>query len=174
MHCTDWEECIALHVGGDLPAAEAAAVERHLAACAECQALWSGMKKSLELLQGVHAEELPQASYTAVRARVLAELEGRRAWWRSGWVYGVAAAAVALLVVLAVWPGRRVMPLPRIAVAGPPAPAVMAVAARREVVTSRGRRKRLPHQPHQQELRQPLLVRLVSDDPNVVIYWIAD
>jgi len=175
MHCLDWEERVALHVGGDLPAAEAAPVEQHLAGCADCQVFWSGMKESLELIQGAHAEVLPQASYTAVRARVLAELDGRRAWWRGGWFYGAAAVALALLVVLAVWPGLRVKPLPRMAVAGPPAPVVVTpVAARREAATNRGRRKRTPRQPQQLEPRRPLLVRLVTNDPNVVIYWIAE
>src|SRR4029077_15321220 len=121
MHCKDWEERVALHVGGDLPAAESAAVERHLAGCSGCQVLWSGMKEGLELLHGAHAEPLPPAAYTAVRGRVLAKLaDGRRAGGR--WAAGLAAAAVMVLVALAVWPVRRVEPLPSVVLRVPPAP----------------------------------------------------
>ncbi|HXB72571.1 MAG TPA: zf-HC2 domain-containing protein [Candidatus Acidoferrales bacterium] len=170
MHCKDWEERIALHVGGDLPAAERSAVERHLAECGGCQVLWSGMKESLELLHGAHAEPLPPAAYTAVRGRVMAELAaGRRVWWR--WAGGLAAAAaIVIMVALAVWPEPRVAPLPRIALAIPPAPELhltLAPHAFRAAPLSRAARvsKRSP---------QPLLVRLITDDPNIVIYWIAD
>ena len=82
MHCRDWEERLALHVGGDLPAAKAAEVERHLAECGPCQGFWSGMKESLELLEEIHAEPLVPACYTAVRGRVMAEIQSRRVWWR--------------------------------------------------------------------------------------------
>jgi len=161
MHCKDWEERLALHVGGDLPADESSAVERHLAVCSGCQVLWSGMKQSLELLQGAHAEPLPPASYTAVRGRVLAELAaGRRTWWR--W----AAALAALAALLLVWPERRVPPLPPVALAHPPRPPLYQ--------PSHGRKGVVPGHRPKPVLRQPLLVRLVTDDPDIVIYWIAD
>ena len=178
MHCKDWEERVALHVGGDLPAAEASAVERHLAGCSGCQVLWSGMKESLELLHRAHAEPLPPATYTAVRGRVMAELvDTRRVWWR--WAAGLAAAVVVILVALAVWPERPVPPLPRLAMAVPAAPPVIRTApeifrAAPEIFrAARVSKRSAPPQPKPVP-RQPLLVRLVTDDPNIVIYWIAD
>jgi len=166
MSCKEWEERVALHVGGDLPAEIASAVERHLAGCSGCQVLWSGLRESLELLQAAHAEPLPPAAYTAVRARVLAELSMRRQpWWR--WAAGLAAAALLLLVALAVRPLPKVEPLPPLALAVPPAPSVRAMA-----IPAPPRPKPRPHLAAAP--RQPLLVRLVTNDPNVVIYWIAD
>jgi anti-sigma factor RsiW len=178
MNCSDWEERIALHAGGDLPAAEAAEVERHLQGCAGCQALASGLKQSLELLKEAHAEPLAPAHFSAVRARVVAELEHKR---RRAWSYGLAAVAVALLVVLALRPGRT----PVVATRQPLS--YVRGSDRSEPRTSEsGTVPNLPR-PHRRAARrvvranapdtsgsEPLLVKLVTDDPNVVIYWIAD
>ena len=78
MNSSDWEERVALHAGGDLPPAEAAEVERHLRECAACQVLASGLKQSLALLKEAHNEPLAPAHFSAVRARVVAELEQER------------------------------------------------------------------------------------------------
>jgi anti-sigma factor RsiW len=189
MNCSDWEERIALHAGGDLPPAEAAEVERHLRECAGCQVLASGLEQSLALLKEAHNEPLSPAHFPAVRARVVAELEQeqrRGAFWarRRAWGYGLAAVAVALLVMLALRPGRT----PAVArtnrsltVAAPTAP----VVATREKIGG-GRESAV--RPHIRRVArrvvranvpdtsnpEPLLVKLVTDDPNVVIYWIAD
>ena len=201
MYCQDWEERIALHAGGDLAAAEAAAVERHLAACAECRAFRSAMSESLELLREAHTEALEPAFYTAVRGRVMAELEGeasagagRRLWLRRGWMAGMAAGLVAAALLLALAlsnrPVRRLEAPPRVAgglVAGagiPPAPRAPApLPDGRGSGRSPARRPAWPlshgrgsgrSRAHKQAASEPLLVRLVTDDPNVVIYWIAE
>jgi anti-sigma factor RsiW len=173
MQCKDWEERVALHVGGDLASDDASAVERHLAGCAGCQVLWSGMRESLELLHGAHVEALPSAAYTAVRGRVMAELAaGQRVWWR--WVAGLAAVAAVMLGALAVWPERAIKPLPRVVLAVPPVFQTAQAKSGTDPQTGppappRQWGKRAAPAP-----RQPLLVRLVTDDPNIVIYWIAD
>jgi anti-sigma factor RsiW len=176
MNCRDWEERIALHAGGDLPPAEAAAVERHLWECAGCQVLASGLQQSLALLKEAHDEPLAPAHFSTVRARVMAELEQkRRPLWAWAWSFGLAAAAVALLVTLALRPGRtpeRRAPVvavnhpPVVAARGPvaPPPPPHPRVARRVV------RPIVPDAPNS----EPLIVKLQTDDPNVVIYWIAD
>jgi len=178
MDCRDWEGRIALHVGGDLAADEAAAVERHLAECAECRVMYSGMKESLELLQRLHAEPLAPGCFTAVRGRVTAELARRRAWWRRQWVAGLAAVVVLLAVALASWPGRRVESPPgrkvQVAQTPPPSPPLPTSVVVRVPVLEHRIKRLPPHEKAAAAVRQPLLVRLVTDDPNVVIYWIAD
>ena len=83
MNCRLWEERIALYQGGDLPAGQMAEVERHLADCAGCQLLASGLKEALEVLRASHADVPADAYFTAVRARVLAEVEkAHRPVWR--------------------------------------------------------------------------------------------
>src|ERR1051326_777589 len=125
MYCNDWEERIALHAGGDLPADEQAAVEQHLAGCSGCQVLWSEMRESLRVLREAHEELLPAASYRAVRARVLAQLGDQPRLWRRWWVSGLAGTAVmAAALALGILPQRKVAPLPAVARALPKAPEV--------------------------------------------------
>ena len=180
MNCRDWEERIVLHAGGDLPSAEAAEVERHLRECAGCQVLASGLKQSLALLKEVHDQPLPAAHFSAVRARVVAELEPERrrgALWarRRAWSFGLAAAVVVLLAGMALWPGRT-----------PERPAPV-VAANHPLVIADPEEPPAVPRPHGRVARrvvpstvpdtpdpEPLMVKLQTDDPNVVIYWIAD
>src|SRR5271157_1839668 len=169
MNCRDWEERVALHAGGDLPPAEAAEVERHLRECGGCQVLASGLKQSLALLREAHDEPLAAAHFSALRARVVAELENRRrrgAHWarRRTWSYGLAALAVALLVVLALRPGRTPVAVRSnrsltVAAQSPPIVAVHKPATpphRR--VARRVVRANAPDP-------EPLIVKLQTDDP---------
>jgi hypothetical protein len=110
-----------------------------------------------------------------VRARVVAELEQkRRPLWAWAWSFGLAAAAVALLVTLALRPGRTPeRRAPVVAVNHPPVvvahePAVTPPPHRR--VARRMAPPIVPDAPDP----EPLIVKLQTDDPNVVIYWIAD
>jgi hypothetical protein len=166
MNCLDWEERIALHAGGDATAAEAETVERHLRECAGCQAFWSGLKESLLLLREGH-EDVPEAAhFTAVRARVMAELErSRRVWRRLAWISGVAAVVV---VMLALWPRQEAVPVapPRMAAAIPPARLELSPPPK---MAARVHERRPAHAP-----REPLTIQLQTSDPNIVIYWIAD
>jgi len=134
---------------------------------------WSELKQSLEWLREAHQEEIAPAHYAAVRARVMAQLEsGRAPWWKQVWVYGVGIAAVAV-VLMAVRPHAEpprvamVMPatVERARDAGQGAGSRPGGLPPREV----GRRKRLPHR--QAEI---ILVKLETDNPDVVIYWIAE
>jgi anti-sigma factor RsiW len=175
MNCGDWEERIALYAGGDLRPEEAAGLERHLAECAGCQLLLSGLRESLRLLREAHAEPVEEAHFTAVRARVFAELErGRWPWWRQVWVYGLAAAAMALLL-LAVRPKAHnriavVTPAPVLTAApAPPQPQTV-----RQSVAPRHRKPRPKPAAEAERPAEPLVVKLLTDDPNVVIYWITE
>lgn len=194
MNCGKWEERIALHAGGDLPPVEAAAVDRHVAECAACQALLSGLRQTAGLLREAHSEPVDSAHYAAVRARVLSELAGRQ---RPRWAYALLAAA-AMLLLVAVWPrARKVVVRPRpqpVPVAQALMPAVGgAQGAPRPPgrllrttpqAAGRGRRTQGVPQtrgaaPPLQQVEpssppEPLVVKLITDDPDVVIYWISE
>ena len=118
----------------------------------------------VELLKEVHQEPIAPADYAAVRARVMNELARRaRPWWSHGWVWGLAAAGVALLAVATNVDWRpRVEPMPVVALAHPAAPEVRK-AARRPPIARETRKAK----------GEALLVRMLTDDPDVVIYWIA-
>jgi hypothetical protein len=166
MNCVDWQERIALHAGGDAAPGEAEEVERHLGECPGCQVFWSGMKDSLAVLREVHAELPDAAHFTAVRTRVIAELErSRHPWRRLAWISGVATALMLLAVF---WPRTT-------AVVDPPR--VAAVIPQAALAGSGGQTNRLPRQRVagvRQEKRAPVTVQLQTSDPNIIIYWIAD
>jgi anti-sigma factor RsiW len=164
MNCVDWEERIALYAGGDLAPAEAQGVERHVAECAGCRVLLSGLRESLSLAREAHGEPVDAAHFAAVRARVLAKLEsGPARRWRFGWMYAMAAAAV--VVLMAVWPRREehmVLPTPQ----APAAASVAKVTVKPPVRRPRFTRPAAP--------TETVLVKLETDNPDVVIYWIAE
>lgn len=187
MSCSDWEERIALYAGGDLSAAQVSDVERHVSECAGCQVLLSGLRESLELLREAHEEPLDAAHFVAVRARVLSELErGRRPWWWYAWVYAMVAAA--MVVLIAVRPKRLAAPEPAAAtktMATAPASVATSLATAETSAGAtptppprRGRRRPKPSVEviarSAEKPAESIVVKLITDDPDVIIYWITD
>ena len=167
MNCVEWEARVTLHAGGDLAGAGAAEVERHLGECSACQGLWSDVRESLAVLQAAHAEVPSAAHFTAVRARVMAELErSARPWRRIAWISGAAATAALLVLLLTAWPGREVPEAPHTLARIPPAPEVVKAAPQVRPVVRQAVAK-VPR-------KAPLTIKMQTADPNIVIYWIAD
>jgi hypothetical protein len=95
--------------------------------------------------------------------------------WQWAWSFGLAAAVAALLVMLALRPGRTPeRRAPAVAVNHP-----LAIVASVPVVAPPPPPRRVaprvvrPIVPDALD-PEPLIVKLQTDDPNVVIYWIAD
>ncbi|MGA3236219.1 MAG: hypothetical protein ABSG03_07950 [Bryobacteraceae bacterium] len=146
----------------------------------------SGFEETLEMLREAHREAIPEAHFAAVRARVLSQLAAeRRPWWRGFWPYGFAAAAVAAMLLAAFWP-KHLAQRQTVGQALPPANRTVAQAGHdgrppglQSASVSRviGRRKRLPHNAAYRVVGplvpEHLVVKLVTNDPNVVIYWIT-
>jgi anti-sigma factor RsiW len=175
MNCTVWEERVALHAGGDLPRAEVTEVEAHLAACDGCRRVAAMYGSGLELLREAHGEPIAAAHYAAVRARVLEELRRPRlSAWRRVWVGGLAAAAAVVLMLLP----RPVQTPERIEIAAirPAAPQIEGPSpvARARVVHPRRAVARAVVSGAEKRPAEPLVIKLLTEDPNVVIYWIAD
>jgi anti-sigma factor RsiW len=180
MNCVDWEERIALYAGGDLPPAGVQAVERHVAECAGCQTLLNGLRQSLALVREVHREPVEEAHFAAVRARVLAELGAPARRW--GFAWGFAIAAAALVLSIAMWPRpvrktvtQALVPAPIVHDGGadtqaPGPPVLRPARARRRAGPGGPARTRgsAPPQP-----AEPMVVKLITNDPDVVIYWIT-
>ncbi len=166
MNCNYWEEQVALHAENDLPLTDRAAAERHLAECAACRQFLEELKQSLAALRAAHAEPLDASAFTAVRARVLDRIDRARrrppSWL--GWIGALAAAATVLITLLL----PRPVPPPNLVappqpVLAPPAPVI---APAPKAVS--GRKRKSATRP------EPLMVKLITDDPNVVIYWITN
>jgi anti-sigma factor RsiW len=164
MNCVDWEERIALYAGGDLAPEESAEVERHLAGCPECHEFRTGLRGTLDTLRDEYRTDIDPSHFAAVRSNVIAEIErGRKTWHRLAWVSGVGIAA-ALILGVALKPAPLPAP-PRVSVRIPNAELTRRVEKPAE---SRLQAKSLPHG------GQPVLIKLQTDDPKIVIYWIAD
>jgi hypothetical protein len=175
MNCRKWEEAIALYAAGDLDSQRRLDVECHLGACPGCQIFASGMLECLEAMRAGHRQDIPEAHFTGVRARVLAKLQ-IVPWWRRGWARAVAVAVIAcagLWLAMVNWRIGKPTAEPQVAFVRPPVPDMALVAEPAPVVTSRPAvlplRRRRPAIPEEQ-----LTVRIVTDDPDVVIYWITN
>ena len=159
MSC-EWESKVALLAGGDLPSPASAI--RHLSECPSCRSLYEDLNGLREELQG----PMPDLSIQqAVMERLRRPASPR-------WYWAAAAAAVLLLVALTAQRYRAVeqpMPPARSAVtatASAPAPSSRAAA-----IPIRGRKRSARSV---QPPSEPAVVKLVTDDPNVVIYLVAD
>ena len=181
MNCRDWEERLALYAGGDLAPDEAAEVERHLGECPGCQMFASGLKESLEMLRESHRERpVPgafrggagasaggsgtrPASFVAAGMGVWLGVGGRgAACWRSSRCGHPEAAGS----------GRcRHPPAALGARAGSRQEAAgITWTARRPGESPRHQRRA----PVKAQPGEPIVVRMVTDNPDVVIYWIAE
>jgi hypothetical protein len=115
-----------------------------------------------DVLRSAHNEPIDAAHYTAVRSRVIAEIErSHTPWRRLAWISGVAALMAAVLFMIAL---RRpdIAPPPLVAIAIPPPPE----SPRPAPMRVRQRTAAVHH--------EPITIKLQTSDPNIVIYWIAD
>jgi hypothetical protein len=174
MRCAEWEERVALYAGGDVERG-AAEIERHLRECAACRAFAAELRESLALLRAAHAEEIPAAAFTAVRARVLERLS--RPWWKRAWVY--AAAAIVLLAAGIAFHVRQA-PLPRGAdhrlswSANPPRVEDRRLSSLAGQLAGDKKRSPAPHRARRRTKTETILVKIETGNPDVVIYWIAE
>jgi hypothetical protein len=170
MTCREYEPLIALYVEGDLNNRE---VERHLSECPACRELLEDLQASLAALKELSAVDAVFLS--AVRAGVLAKIEGRRltAW---PWIAAFAAAVVLIAVVL--MPPRKPALIaktysgadPLVRGRPPGRPSVIAQASPKAKRGRPGGRPRTKGSAPQ----EPLVVKMLTDDPNIVIIWLVD
>jgi anti-sigma factor RsiW len=103
MNCESWQRNILLSESGELPAAEANALAKHLAACSDCRAFG---ESSRVLQRAVHQTALRRAPSTATLQAIRAEAvrqasAGTRILWQP--VAAWAACAAALLIAVGAW-----------------------------------------------------------------------
>lgn len=174
MSCARYATDIALYAGGDLPASHIPRVELHLRECAACRALAGELRADRAMLGELRDEPLEDAIVEQVHRRVLDRVSGAGFSRRWAFVPALALAAALLLAVVLLWPRHAAQPAPvtRVARVEPPpvipAPPTNIVPVRHRVI-----RRRRKQQPAAQS-GPPLLVQFVTDDPNIVIYWLVD
>jgi len=139
-------------------------VEAHLAVCAGCRELLEDLQASQAAVKELGAEPVDGALLTAVRAGVQAKIDdrGKRVW---PWV----AAAATALALLAIFRAPSPPPAPKarpVTIAQVPkdsggAAPLVSVRRPRRAPRSRMRPAKGP--------APPLVVKMLTDDPNIVI-----
>ncbi len=171
MNCRRFEELFALHVEGDLPERKRRAVDEHMAGCEACRDFAARLEASQRAVKDLRDEAVDAEALEEIRGRVLARIAADAPAPRFSWRFAYAAAAV-LAVAAVVWVSRRAPepppPLPR-PVASMPAPALPEAVPKPPV-----RRAVRKPRPVPKPRPEPLLVKLETSDPNVVIYWIVE
>jgi hypothetical protein len=142
------------------------------------------------MFKSLKQEMISPAALSAVRNRVLADIDTsawRPFWGR--WVYALAGGLFALVLAV-VWirEGREPKPnalvkndaKPVAAAPAPVAPKAVVQAAEPTPapavvrVVNRRPRKAVPHAESPAEPPKQVVVKLLTDDPDIVIYWLVD
>lgn len=187
MNCVDFEKLIALDAEGDLPKQNAGRLAEHLQICPHCREFAVKLEASQAMLKELGQEVPDQAALQEVRRGILNRLPAEAApAMFPAWRFALGAGLVALLILAAIifkHPARRPVmqakvqtPTATEAINRPPAPPppspahspkkVRAVRARKSFSgTLSASAKRQP---------EPLLIKILTDNPNVVIYWQVD
>jgi len=173
MSCRKYQKMTALHVAGDLPEAKVPRLEEHLGGCPACRSLAEELRLSQSALEALRGEPVDEAALEQVRQRVLARI----AWEeqparRFGWVYAL-AAGLAVVAVGALWnvAYRPAPHAPQLASAAP-------VRWGKSPDLPNDKTGVLSHRPPRVKrpapAAEPLLVKLITDDPEVIIYWLIE
>jgi len=198
MSCREFEGLIALHVEGDLDGTEQQRVESHLHGCLDCQSLADELRESQAAFKAMRQDVADQSTLSSVRARVLADVAGmesrsllERLFW-GGFRQRATLAGIAVLLVSGAlfWlsyrqTGPRSNATDPVAVVRIPTPEPEFVVAptppspvpppKPEV---RRARRQTPRQvvvsPEPQPQVTQVTIKLLTDDPNVIIYWLGD
>ena len=170
MTCRDYEPLIALYVEGDLVDRE---LERHLAGCSDCREVLEDLRVSQAALKELSVVDA--AFLSAVRSGVLGKIERRR---RSAWPWIAALAAVAALIVAVLMAPRKPALIVKAPVSGgavrdrtPVRTSAIAQAAPKAKRSRPGGRLRTRGSAPPSE---PLVVKMLTDDPNIVIIWLVE
>ena len=158
MNCADWEREIA----GE---SESAELREHLNACANCRAFAREIQENRAALQSLVVDRV---ALDAVRGRVLGEIKSQRRRV-TAWAWPAAAAAgIAILCVALLWPRFRSV--------APPDAVQFAKAPKLIEWTAKPVRRniRAAHKHEAIVAREPLVVKMLTNDPDVIIVWLVD
>lgn len=183
MSCERWRELVALDAGGDLPEADVPPLKAHLAGCESCAALASELRALVGDLGELRAASIDAETAVEVRAAVLRAVAGERVRRRLVPTWWLAAAALLAAVGVALWVGSGREPDPQRPVLEGRAPTVApvhpAVEARPTVAQAApgpaaGARIAAARPRKREVAAEPVLVKLVTGDPDVVFYLVRE
>jgi hypothetical protein len=189
MKCKYPESELALYAGNDLAQSKMDAISAHLQLCEPCRLIVEDLRETQSAFQSIRQDTVSASALALLRTSLLEQVaarNARRPWTR--WVYGLAGAglaAVAVLGLLSFFPGRNV-PVQTSAVYAPARPmesplTVETVHSIQSTVSvprvKRVRHSRQRHVASDEASSKPpqeIVVKLLTDDPNIIIYWLVD
>lgn len=170
MNCPDWEEQIASEI-------QSAGLDEHLQGCERCREFAREIEENRKALAEV---VIPAPAFDAVRLRVRSEIQARKRRKVLWACFGGAMAASYALLLLSMLaprlPSRSVLKPPHIAAVPPKierAPVHVPVVARAHHIR-RTHSGRLAAKAAPAQQRDPLVVKMLTDDPNVIIIWLVN
>ncbi|HYR86400.1 MAG TPA: hypothetical protein VE422_20100 [Terriglobia bacterium] len=195
MSCRYSEKDIALFVEGDLPPLRRREVEVHFGECETCSGIAEELRESQAMLRTLRQDTVGSAALASVRERVLIQLGsidssgapvGQMMRKLERWIYAgfrpryaltgvVLGAVVSAGVWYALnWPVKA-PEIVRWAVRPPVVDVISTPGMKVSKTTKIRRHKKLDVQPKvvTEESRQ-VAIKLFTDDPNIVIYWLVD
>ena len=143
--------------------AEAASVADHLRDCAQCRALKEDLRANALALSSFRNDELPRVE-TPKRRPVLP----RPVPWIA------AAAAAVLLALIAHQSSQRRPTQPQQVTAPVTGPIRVTAKLPPEPALKPAVRRKRKQVPRNVGPEQPLLVKMLTPDPDVVVYWLVD
>lgn len=191
MKCSDFERLVALYVEEDLQGEERASVEAHLRVCSTCRDLAEDLKESQSVFKSIRQDVPAAAALSSLRERVMSEVGERQSgsWFERVFLgaFRRRAALAGVMLLVAGYGAWWFAPVPaavpvtpvQTAVGTPPAPVVVAppvAPITKRPVPKRVRRKAPAPSlaPAPVEESQQVTIKLLTDDPNVIIYWLVD
>jgi anti-sigma factor RsiW len=195
MSCSHSEKDLALYVEGDLDPTGSHAIQMHLPTCESCRNIVAELKESQAILRMLREETVSSSALSGVRNRVLDELQSRRRFIWGRWIYALAGGMLVAVVSVGVLhhmrkPEPNVQPIVvNVPVTHPVVPSTTEIRAgdgdaqkmpkvhvnptRTDRVSPR-RRQRVASAETTPEPVKPVVVKLLTDDPNIVIYWLVE
>jgi hypothetical protein len=163
MNCSEWQLKIAAEM-------EDPALAEHLSVCEACRWFAQDLAENAAALRSI---EVDPAAYTAVRARVLEAVRPKRRFVR---LWAAAATVVAACAVLVWFAADFSSPVPLPVVARKlPVPETTAPSRSRFTTDPIVLGTRRAHPRRLVARSEPLTaIKLLTDDPNVVIIWLVD
>jgi hypothetical protein len=200
MSGTRWNRLVALYVGDDLDRRRAEKVERHLTTCASCRSLEQELRSDILNLRELDSAAAGSPGLGSVRSAVMAKIENRRpsfsALTMPRFLAACATAVAVITLALLFRQGRgrdahhiadgeaaiqapvvAAEPEPRVPSPPQPPPAIACETENSAGVPFAPAAQsppRLASSSPQSVPVEPMTIKILTDDPEVVIYWIVD
>ena len=169
MKCEAFEELAAKRLHSALPGAAVRQFDEHIGKCRDCRALANELAKTQERIQALKEEPLSETVLAQVRSRTLNEIARQAREEQTARVKNKAAVQALRMVPLAASCALllAVTLMSPMNVHTKDETRVPALSAQAEgVLPTAGHDLRTP-------LAPPTVIKLYTDNPNIVIYWLG-